>query len=214
MPVLQEKTMRLYNFSVLLGAQYTFLLPNGRKITWGAIFQPKFDFDAKTEKTVISYDTIRSTDNNDFSMPMTIGTGFVYQFSERILAGFDYKYQAWSNVRYFGEKPFSDRNKISFGAEIQPNNNSKNYLNRIFYRIGANYSNFYAKVNDHNLNEYGISAGFGLPLKRGLNPTVINAVFEYVNMGAVSSNLIKEQYFKFTINTTINERWFVKRKFD
>ena len=213
-PTLQEKRIRLYNFSLLLGAQYTLSLPNGQKMSLGAVFQPKFDFKAWTDQVVIASDTTLSVDSKDFSMPMTIGMGVVYNFSERFLVGMDYKYQAWSKVSYFGEKPFSDRNKISLGTEIQPNPNSKNYFERIFYRIGANYSNFYAKVNQQDLNEFGLSAGFGFPLKRGLNPTVVNAVFEYGNIGAATSNLIKEQYYKITINTTINERWFTKRKFE
>jgi len=215
-PTLQSNMIRVADASGLLGAQYTLSLPKERKVTFGAIFQPKFSLAGKAERTIITtgIDTVKITDNNKFDLPLTFGTGFVYNFSERLLAGFDYQYQAWSDVRFFGEKAFVDRNKFSLGVEFQPNGNSKNYFNRIYYRAGANYSNLYTKVNGKDLDEYVLSAGLGLPLKRGLNPTVLNMVFEFGNIGIAAPDLIKEQYFKFTLNMTINERWFMVRKFD
>ena len=213
-PTTQESEIRVASFAGLFGVQYTLLLPKEQKVTFGAIFQPKSGFGGNAEQTIITTDTVKIPSNNDFDLPWTLGTGFVYHLSEKLLAGFDYKYQAWSDVRYFGEKPFTDRNKFSLGVEYQPNGNSKNYFNRVYYRAGANYSNSYAKVNGKDINEYGLSAGLGLPLKRGLNPTVLNLVFEYGNIGSTAHDLIKEQYFKFTLNMTINERWFMTRKFE
>ena len=214
-PTSLENEIRVSNFTGLFGAQYILLLPKEQKMTFGAIFQPKSGFGKRAGQTIIYTDTTKKiTDNNEFDLPLTLGTGFVYNWSEKLLAGLDYKYQAWSNAGYFGRKPFTDRNKLSLGIEYQPNNNSKNYLYRVYYRAGANYSNFYAKVNGKDINEYAVSAGLGLPLKRGLNPTVLNLVFEYGNIGTTSHDLIKEQYFKFTLNMTINERWFMTRKFE
>ena len=213
-PTSQVKTIRVFDVNALFGAQYTLLLPKERKVTFGAIFQPKSNLGGEAEKTIITTDTVTITDNNGFDMPLTFGLGAVYNVSGKLSAGLDYKYQAWSNAKYFGETPFNDRHKFSVGVEYQPNNSSKNYFNRIYYRAGANYSNFYAKVNDNDLSEYALTAGLGLPIKRGLNPTVLNIVFEYGNKGTTAHDLIKEQYYKFTLNMTINEHWFIKRKFD
>jgi len=213
-PTTQESEIRVSNFSGLFGAQYTLLLPKERKVTFGAVFQPKTNIGRNAEQTTITTDTVKITANNEFDMPLLLGAGFVYSLSDKFSAGLDYKYQAWSDAQYFGEKPFVDRNKFSLGAEYLPNRNSKNYFNRVYYRAGANYSNFYAKVNGREVNEYTLSAGLGFPLKRGLNPTVLNFVFEYGNIGTTNYDLIKDQYFKFTLNMTINERWFVTRKFE
>ncbi len=215
-PTIQTNEIRVSDFSGLFGAQYTFSLPKNQKVTLGAVFQPQSSVGRSAEQTIITnnIDTVNITDNNDFDLPLTVGMGVVYNLSEKLLAGFDYKYQAWSDARYFGEKPFVDRDKFSLGIEYQPNNFSKNYLNRIYYRAGVNYSNSYAKINGEGINEYTVSAGLGLPLKRSTNPTVLNFVFEYGNIGTTAHNLIKEQYFKFTLNMTINERWFMTRKFE
>ncbi|MDR1729969.1 MAG: hypothetical protein LBR52_04835 [Prevotellaceae bacterium] len=213
-PTTKDSRIRATSFSGLFGAQYTLFLPKEQKITIGAVFQPKTSFGKNAEQTIITTDTVNIPANNDFDMPMSYGAGFAYNLSKTFLAGFDYKHEAWSDVRYFGEKPFTNRNKFSLGVEYQPDNNGRSYFSRVCYRAGANYSNFYAKVNGKNVNEYGVSAGLGLPLKRGLNPTVLNLVFEYGNMGTKNDNLIKDQYFKFTLNMTINERWFMTRKFE
>ncbi len=213
-PTTKDSEVRVSNFSGLFGAQYTLLLPKEQKVTLGAVFQPKTSFGRNAEQTIITTDTVNIMANSDFDMPLSFGAGFVYSLSNRFLAGFDYKYQAWSDVRYFGEKPFVDRNKFSLGAEYQPNNSGRSYLSRVYYRAGANFSNFYSKVKGQDVNEYGVSAGLGLPLKRGLNPTVLNFIFEYGNTGTTNNGLIKDQYFKFTLNMTINERWFMTRKFE
>jgi len=212
----QSKQIDITDFIWTLGAQYVIPFENEKKLTLGATFQTKSKFSANAQQVVYSsgVDTVTIDNIDDFESPLTFGLGFVYNFSDRLMAGFDYKRQNWSDVKYFGEKPFADRNKYSMGVEFLPKSSSKRYLERVYYRFGANYSNSYVKLNDETLNEFSLSAGLGLPLKRGLNPTVVNLVFEYGNMGTTADNLIRERYFKFTLNATINERWFMKRKFE
>ena len=72
----------------------------------------------------------------------------------------------------------------------------------------------YYKVKGENINKVAVDAGFGFPLKKGLNPTVINVGVEYGKCGTTDNGLVKEQYLKGTINVTINERWFAKRKLE
>jgi hypothetical protein len=210
----QTKTIKVTDFTSLFGAQYAIPLSKDQAVTLGVIFQTKSELTADAEQVNITTDTVVITDNNYFDTPMTIGAGVVYNLSDRLMVGFDYKFQAWSDVRYFGEKSFVDRNKYAMGVEFLPNKNSKSYFSRMYYRLGANYSNSYVRVNERDLKEYVLSAGLGFPLKKGDNPTVLNLVFEYGNIGTTSHELIKEQYFKFTLNMTINERWFMKRKFE
>ena len=84
----------------------------------------------------------------------------------------------------------------------------------MYYRCGLNVSKSYFKVNEERVGKMAIDAGFGFPLKKGLNPTVVNVGFEYGKTGNTDNGLIKEQYFKGIINVTINERWFAKRKLE
>ena len=78
-------------------------------------------------------DTVSIDYDNTFDLPMGFGTGFVYDISDSWTVGVDYKYQKWSDVRYFNETPFSDRHRVAAGFEFLPNKMSKSYFKRISY---------------------------------------------------------------------------------
>jgi hypothetical protein len=80
------------------------------------------------------------------------------------------------------------------------------------YRAGVHYSNSYLKINNSGYNEWGAGVGLGLPLID--NRSFLNLSFEYVKIKPESRILIDEQYFRFTVNYTFNERWFFKFKVD
>jgi hypothetical protein len=62
------------------------------------------------------------------------------------------------------------------------------------------------------LTDFGISFGVGLPLKR--SKTSFNLAFEWGQRGTTDDNLVKENYAKVTMNLTLHEFWFLKRKFE
>lgn len=212
----QSKKISVSDFNWLAGVQYEFDLDDQKHMTVGLVYEPKAEMNANaTQQIYVSgVDTVNIVNEDGFETPMTVGFGVACGFSERFQVGLDYKRQNWSDVKYFGEKPFADRNRISAGAEFLPNKNSKRYLERIHYRLGANYSDSYIKMGGDQLNEFALSAGLGFPLKKGLNPTVINLSFEYGNMGSTADDKVREQYCKLMLSATINERWFVKRKIE
>jgi hypothetical protein len=43
---------------------------------------------------------------------------------------------------------------------------------------------------------------------------MVNIGLEVGQRGTVTNGLIKEQFFKVTLGFTLNDRWFVKPKFD
>ncbi len=212
----QTSSISVHDWSVSLGTQYVLPLSQTRNLTWGATFDFKSKLTANADKTITTsgVDTVSIDYDNTFDLPMGFGTGFVYDISDSWTVGVDYKYQKWSDVRYFNETPFSDRHRIAAGFEFLPNKMSKSYFKRISYRAGLNYCNSYFKVNEKDFNQTGFSAGLGLPLRRVANPTILNIGFEYGRAGKKTDDLILEQYFKMSFNLTLNERWFVKHKFE
>jgi hypothetical protein len=46
------------------------------------------------------------------------------------------------------------------------------------------------------------------------NRSYINASFEYVKVAPNIKSLINEQYFRFTLSFTFNERWFYKMRME
>ena len=194
------------------GLQVEVPIKEKHSLSVGGVFQMKSQMSTEATQTIVTSDTTVLNFNNNFDTPMYFGAGFVYTYLEEFMFGVDYKREAWSDVRFFGEKNFEDRSKLSLGAQYLPSKNGRAYFQRVAYRLGASFSSSYYKVNGEQLKFFSLSTGWGFPLKKGLNPTVINLSFEYGHNGEIKDNQLREQYFKFTLNATVNERWFVKRK--
>jgi hypothetical protein len=99
--------------------------------------------------------------------------------------------------------------KIALGAEYIHNPRGRDHIDRMAWRLGANYRNSYAKVGGIQASEFSITCGVGLPLRT--SRTVINVNVEYGNVGGKMA-ILNENYFKFGLNFTLHETWFVKVK--
>lgn len=213
---LQKNEISVHDWNVGFGAQYEFPLGDKRNFTVGATLDLPSKMKADAEKEIVTsgVDTVNINFDNSFGLPLSFGVGFAYDINESWMVGADYKFQKWSDVEYFGEKVFDDRHRFACGAELLPDRLSKKFFKRMSYRVGFNYSNAYFNVNDNELNHVAASAGFGIPLRRVVNPTYLNLGFEYGRAGKKSNDMILEQYFKIVLNLSVNERWFAKRKFE
>ncbi|MBO4334026.1 MAG: hypothetical protein J5875_12815 [Paludibacteraceae bacterium] len=213
---LQKNEISVHDWNVGFGAQYDYQLNEKRNLTVGLTFDLPSKMKASAEKEVVTanVDTVTLNFDNSFGLPLSFGAGFAYDINESWMIGADYKFQKWSDVEYFGEKVFNDRQRFACGAELLPDRLSKKFFKRMSYRVGANFSNSYFDVNENEFNQLAFSAGFGIPLRRVANPTYLNLGFEYGRAGKKSDDMILEQYFKLSLNLSVNERWFVKRKFE
>lgn len=184
----------------------------------------------------ISYSTSDSVPDA-FKLPLTIGVGATLLHKNSLTVGVDYSFQKWSNIDYpmqgevlkdasgnviDGHKlgyrlvggQLLDRHKVTLGTDWVPNPMSRNYFNHIHYRFGVSYATPYYNVNGvKGPREFGISAGFGIPLINSWNNrSTLNISAQWVNRSA--DNLIRENTFRINIGLTFNERWFAKWKVD
>ena len=60
--------------------------------------------------------------------------------------------------------------------------------------------------------EYGVSAGFGLPIPRTRSMVSVSA--QYVHTQGERATFLDENTLRICIGITFNERWFFKRKVD
>ena len=68
--------------------------------------------------------------------------------------------------------------KVSVGAEYIPNLMGRSYLSHIKYRLGAYYTTPYYKIGGKEATrEYGVTAGFGLPVPRSRSILSISGQF-------------------------------------
>ena len=91
---------------------------------------------------------------------------------------------------------YNDRSKIAAGVEYLPNPIGRSYLKRIRYRAGGYYKSSYLKLPQcDGPSEYGISAGFGLPLQLFQRNTILNVTGQYVHVTPSVPNMLSEKPF-------------------
>lgn len=108
---------------------------------------------------------------------------------------------------------YENGTKIGLGGFYVPKYNSfTNYWSRVTYRAGFNYENTGLVVRDESIMDYGINFGLGLPVPGSIS--TINVGFEFGSRGTTNANLIKENYFNLFISLNLNDKWFVKSKYN
>jgi long-subunit fatty acid transport protein len=133
-----------------------------------------------------------------------VGTTIAFQGNGQ-LANY---YNAADNVRY--EK----YQKYAIGGYYIPNYASfTSHLSRITYRAGLKYEKLGLVVNNESINDVGMNVGAGIPLGNGTFSNV-NVGLEFGKRGTMSAGLIQENYFNFSLSFSLNDRWFVKSKFN
>jgi len=219
-PLYTLEKMNLRNFKYELGAQYTQPLSKSERFIFGLTYSPKIKFssisyialssDAYFYSGLLKADTIYNQGND---IPNSLGFGVSYEKDDKMILAADISWQEWSKARFKGEKNnFNNRLKIALGGEYIPNLYTRQFLNRVRYRVGVNYSNSYLqdRVYHSGYKEYGVTIGAGMPMID--NRSYINLSFEYVKVVPEIKTLINEQYFRFALSYTFNEFWFYKRR--
>lgn len=219
---------RYRNFTFDYGLQYRIDLSKKKSLTIGAVYQSPATLaaDYYYQKTRIyesySADTldIKSIANGRTKIPGLFGIGIMYDVKDKFSAGIDFKTQDWKKAIFIGEKDpnLTLSRTINAGIEYIPNRYSlQSHWARVAYRFGGYYNQSYVKVNDHQITEYGLTMGLGIPV---VNPTnamrnsMINFSIEAGRKGTTKYDLIQENFVRFNLSFSLYENWFLKRKFD
>jgi len=200
------------SFNVRLGAQVFGKVSKKGYVTVGAMFEPKMNLNGSYSTLIQGLDsTVKVPTSHYFETPMQFGLGASYTYDKRLTVGADYLHQNWANAKYFGQKGvLRNRDKFAVGGEYIDNPYGKSYFQRMSFRLGAYYSTSYINVNGYTPSQKAITCGFGFPLRS--SKSLINTSFEYGTKGKSTTNSIKENYFRLTLNLSLNEVWFFKRK--
>lgn len=170
-------------------------------------------------------DTTTLVAHNALELPMTYGVGLGWQHGNKLFVDADVMLQKWGDTAFpaYSSETSSyaprkgllrDRWKASVGANFVPNSLSRNYLNRVHYRLGAGYATPYYNINGKKgPSEISLSAGFGLPLQNAYNNrSMLHISGQWVHTSA--DGMIRENMFRLNVGLTFNERWFFKWKID
>ncbi len=220
----QQIGVSISDYKLDFGAQYTQELSKKHSVTIGAVFSPKHklnnDYTITTQASTTNSNDLDAT----LELPNMFGVGFTYNYDRRLTVGVDYSLQQWSKAKFgvaatddatraeFEETyAYNDRHKISVGAEYIPNLIGRSYLSHIKYRLGAYYTTPYYKIDGKKAaREYGVTAGFGLPVPR--SRSILSISGQFVRVSGQETNFVNENIFRVSIGLTFNERWFFKRR--
>lgn len=217
-PIYITSEVSTKSYKLDFGAQYTHQFGKKHVATFGAVFSPGHDLnnDASETRQVGSSSTGITTSTKDTivtcGIPMSFGAGVTYVYDNRLTVGADVMFQKWNNVSYMNnEDAFCDRGRVSVGAEYIPNLMGRSYLAHVKYRLGAYYSKPYYKIEGvRAVKEYGLTAGFGLPIPR--TNSLLSLSAQYVHTKGAETSFLDEKTLRICVGVTFNERWFFKRK--
>ena len=108
---------------------------------------------------------------------------------------------------------YEDGSTISFGGYFIPEFSSfNNILKRIVYRSGIYFEKTGLIINDQSISEIGMTFGIGVPV--GNMFSNLNFALEVGKRGTTDANLVEEKFVNLKMSLSLNDRWFVKRKYN
>lgn len=178
----------------------------------GVLFQSKLNLTSELDKiyeTSTGKDTIPSLEG-DIDVPQAFGIGVTNSFG-RLMVSSDFYYQQWSEYTVNGNTNSMYQNSFRWGlgfAFTPPDKKDLGFWEGIEYRFGVFFNNSYFKINDEQINGYGLGLGFGIPLNRYNS---IDLGFNLYTRGKTDPGFVKDNYFKMTIGLNFGELWFIRR---
>ncbi|XOV92458.1 MAG: hypothetical protein ACFHWX_19920 [Bacteroidota bacterium] len=146
-----------------------------------------------------------------FQLPRSFSFGLSYQIISKLLVGADVNLKQWQG----GESSvdtYNDALAFSLGGELIPDIQSvSNYFKRAIYRAGISYKELPYLVENTQINDFGINFGVALPVS---GYSSIETALKYGWRGTTDNGLTRESYFQVVLGATINDQWFIKRKYD
>jgi hypothetical protein len=220
------------------GVQYTAKLNERNSLVLGGTFAHPMAVRANSSRLGFTYlpnnfgtevprDTILFSEQKGSSvtMPWKYGAGVSWTIAGKWLVGAEFNGQLWSQyLNAQGQSDsLADAWDIRSGIEYRPHGDKRGFLGyftRMQYRIGGHYGMSEYTVRGNQLSQYGITIGLGLPMARRkagndmFIQSMINVSAEWGQRGTLADNLLLEDYWVIRLGFTLNDRWFIKRKYD
>lgn len=233
--VVGKNEYAISNFKFQVGLQWNVIYTDKHIFTLGATYDYGGGLRPKVTKSLVlnnTYETevTREDSTSQMQLPHSVKAGAMYQ-SPKFMAAVEYEFQAWGSGNKRFEEVVHNDMKVQYvdthtakvGFAYTPNRfDARNYFNRIAYRVGFRYSNYYQTYNGHGIPQYAVTAGFGFPLKF-MGASSIDVSLEYGLRGSHALmntspkiGMIRQDYFKVGLGFSLfgEDYWFVRPKYD
>lgn len=201
-------------FKTDLALGYRRVLGGDKVLNVGILYEIGKDLngsrDQWTESTILARQDRLVNQSVDFRLPSSIGMGVSYQVVNVFRVGTDLTFTNWKSG---GDENLNYLNtlKVAVGADWTPDYDDVNqYFKRMTYRLGFNINRLPYEINGQSINEVGINFGTSLPVRF----SSIDLAFKAGRLGTLNNDLIRETYYRILLGITINDRWFIKRRYD
>lgn len=228
---LDKRTSRVNGFDFNYGATYSPVVNDKYTIFTGVTIHTQANLVAENSQRIGSFS--RSTGqeievidvnleaqglrNTELKIPTTTTLGLGFGEDKKWFMGAEYSFQGLSSFtnefNTIENLQYEDASSMAFGGYFVPDYSSfAGYFKRVTYRAGIRLDKTGMIVNNKEINNFGITFGFGLPL--GVNFSNLNLGFELGRRGTTDADLIEESYLKVNIGLSLNDKWFRKRQID
>lgn len=152
-------------------------------------------------------------EEGELVLPTSLGYGFSLVNDKWTIAA-EYTTKNWSEFELFGTNDnLQNSSKLSLGAEFIPEIKAINKYHKIVrYRLGFYNAQTYLNLNNQSIDQYALTLGLGLPLRR--SGALLNLSAQVGRRGTTDYNLIQDSFVNFKIGFVLSDIWFIKRKFD
>jgi hypothetical protein len=159
-------------------------------------------------------DTLSYQESGSVRLPATFQAGVSLDRPFQWALAFDATFYQGNRYRGFDGNPsLSNGYTLAAGGEWLPNINSvSSYFNRITYRTGLSFSQTPYVLNGNKVYDAQLTIGFSMPVSRSISD--LNLGLAFGQRGYREQNNYQEQYIRFNLGVTINDRWFQRRRID
>lgn len=222
-----ERRVLVGGLSYKLGAQYTTQLKGllGLRLGATASLQQNLKAESNDLWTAFRYsatagqivDTAlnRQVATGNMTLPLSYTLGAQLFSGNQWAINADFSATQWKNYRLLGQKDsLADQSwKVAVGAEYTPLNNvSAKYFQRVTYRLGATYGTDPFFVGGAQPYTFMGTAGLSLPFRRSTDR--IHIAVEVGRRATAASYTLRENFTRLLVGISLNDRWFVKRRYD
>ncbi|HEX7070777.1 MAG TPA: hypothetical protein VF190_08220 [Rhodothermales bacterium] len=201
------------------------LLGDADLLSVGATFRAPASLRARRVQKLgesLNVDTLAAPINGDVTLPLSVGFGASYQPDARWLITADALLEPWTSfesdlefagLSEGGAGALEDRLRLSGGVEFLPAGNDlmEPFLERIAYRLGAYYDRSYVTpLAGVSIGTVAVTGGFSFPTM--LSGTRLDINFEAGTRGTTDHNLVRDVFYRVSLNVNVGERWFQKTR--
>lgn len=153
----------------------------------------------------------------NINLPSRLALGVILNEGDHWQVGADFITSDWSQYRNYGMSDSTGASwYLKLGGGFTPDiNANNNFWKKVTYRAGAYTGQDIYRFSGISLKRSAFTAGMGLPIRRtNMSIGQLNAGFEIGSRGTTDNGLLKENFTRFLVGIVLNDKWFIRRRYE